>query len=257
VKKVVVTGSTSGIGLGVAYAFAKEGHKLVLNGLEVPSEVEHLLAEVKNLSGQKPLYSNADLSKEEGCKELIEVATSDGLSVDVLVNNAGVQFKAPVEHFPTEKWRFVLALNLDAPFLLSKMVLPAMYQKKWGRLIHISSVHGLVASLEKSAYVSSKHGLLGFSKVVALEAAGRGVTSNCICPGWVLTPLVEEQIKGIAQKENCSFEEAKTKLLFEKQPSKEFATPEQLGTAALFFASDHAAQVTGAHLTMDGGWTAP
>jgi len=255
-KRIIVTGSTSGIGWGIAQVFAKEGHKILLNGIESADEVAGMVATITKLSGHEPVYSNADLSTHEGCGEIVEACNQAFGGVDVVINNAGVQHKDVVEKFPREKWSFVLRLNLEAPFYIAQHVLPAMYKQGWGRLIHISSAHGLVASTQKAAYVTAKHGLMGLSKVIALEAAGKGVTSNCICPGWSLTPLVEKQIQGIAEKEGVTFDQAKDKLLSEKQPSKEFVSPEQLGKAALFLASDDAAQVTGAHLSMDGGWTA-
>ena len=255
-RSVIVTGSTSGIGLGVAETFAKAGDQVVLNGIESEDAVRPIVDKLKSLSGKNVVYSGADLSTTEGCHALVQTCLDAFGGVDVVVNNAGIQYKAPVEDFPENMWRKVIHLNLEAAFFISQKALPHMYQKGWGRLIHISSAHGLVASTEKAAYVAAKHGLLGLSKVIALEAAGRGVTSNCICPGWVLTPLVQKQIEGIAEKENCSIEQAKHKLLVEKQPSKEFATPEEIGAATFFLASKEAAQITGTHLSVDGGWTA-
>lgn len=256
VKSVIVTGSTSGIGLGVAKVFAKNGYRVVLNGVEEPASVLPLIEEIKEMSSQDALYAPCDLSTPDGCYEIVKMCVKAFGTVDVVVNNAGIQHKALAQNFDDDKWRKVIALNLEAAFYISKAALPYMYEKQWGRLIHVSSVHGLVASTEKAAYVAAKHGLLGLSKVFALEAAGTGVTSNCICPGWVLTPLVEKQIQGIADKEGISFESAKDKLLREKQPSGEFATPEQMGESAFYLASDAASQMTGAHLTIDGGWSA-
>ncbi len=255
-RSVIVTGSTSGIGLGIAKVFAKNGDQVVLNGIESESDVQPLMEELSTLSGQKVVYSGADLSRVQGCHDLVDTCLGAFGAVDVVVNNAGIQHKALVENFPEDRWRKVIQLNLEAAFFIAQKALPYMYEKKWGRLIHISSAHGLVASVEKAAYVAAKHGLLGLSKVMALEAAGRGVTSNCICPGWVLTPLVQKQIEGIAEREGCDLNEAKHKLLVEKQPSKEFATPEEIGAATFFLASQEAAQITGAHLAVDGGWTA-
>lgn len=254
-RRVIVTGSTSGIGLGIAEVFAQAGDQIVLNGIEPKEKVAPLLEKIENTSGHKAIYSPADLSTVEGCHNIVDTCIESFGGVEVIVNNAGIQHKDFVENFPEDKWHKVMHLNLDAAFFISQRALPAMYKQGFGRLIHISSAHGLVASTQKAAYVAAKHGLMGLSKVIGLEAAGRGVTSNCICPGWTLTPLVEKQIEGIAAQEGCSLEEAKHKLLVEKQPSKEFATPEQMGAAALFFASKEAAQVTGAHLTVDGGWT--
>lgn len=255
-KNAIVTGSTSGIGLGIAKIFAKNNYKVVLNGIEEPQAVSSIVEEIKEISGQDAIYATCDLSTPEGCYDIVEQCVKTFGSVDVVVNNAGIQHKAPTQDFPDDKWRKVIALNLEAAFYISKAALPYMYEKGWGRLIHISSVHGVVASTEKAAYVAAKHGLLGLSKVIALEAAGTGVTSNCVCPGWVLTPLVEQQIQGIADKEGISFSAAKDKLLKEKQPSGEFATPEQMGEATLFLASEAAAQMTGSYLTIDGGWSA-
>lgn len=255
-KRVIVTGSTSGIGWGIAQVFARAKYKVLLNGIEAPQDVQSLQEEITRLSGHDVVYSRADLSTREGCHEIVKSCVDNYGGVDIVVNNAGVQHKEVVENFPADTWSFVLRLNLEAAFHIAQAALPYMYQQKWGRFVHISSAHGLVASTQKAAYVTAKHGLMGFSKVLALEGAGKGVTSNCICPGWCLTPLVEEQIKGIAQKEGCSFDAAKEKLLLEKQPSKEFVTPDQLGQATFFLSSDAAAQVTGAHLAMDGGWTA-
>ena len=256
VRSVIVTGSTSGIGLGIAEIFAKAGDQIVLNGIESEEAVQPIIDKLKALSGGHSVYSSADLSTIEGCHSLVDTCLDAFGSVDVVVNNAGIQHKAPVENFPENMWRKVIHLNLEAAFFISQKALPHMYKKGWGRLIHISSAHGLVASTEKAAYVAAKHGLLGLSKVIALEAAGRGVTSNCICPGWVLTPLVQKQIEGIAAKDGCSIDEAKQKLLVEKQPSKQFATPEEIGASTLFLASNEAAQITGTHLSVDGGWTA-
>ncbi|MBY0263957.1 MAG: 3-hydroxybutyrate dehydrogenase [Holosporales bacterium] len=255
-KVVIVTGSTSGIGLGIAETFAKNKDLLVLNGIEKENDVADLMKKIQNLSGHAPLYSNADLSQAEGCKELIAKSLKEFKRVDVLVNNAGIQHVEEVTTFPQERWEKIIQLNLSACFFLSQGVLPSMYQNKWGRLIHISSAHGLVASAKKSAYVAAKHGVLGLSKVMALEAAGTGVTSNCICPGWVLTPLVERQIQDNARASKISFQEAQKELLLKKQPSGEFATPEEMGALALFLASDAAAQITGTAIPVDGGWTA-
>ena len=255
-RSVIVTGSTSGIGLGIAETFAKNGDQIVLNGIEDEASVQPIVQKLQELSGKKVVYSSADLSTVSGCHAIVDLCLQSLGSVDVVINNAGIQHKAVVEDFPEDRWHQVIRLNLEAAFFIAQKALPPMYKKGWGRLIHVSSAHGLVASTQKAAYVAAKHGLLGLSKVIALEAAGRGVTSNCICPGWVLTPLVQKQIDGIAEKEKCSIEEAKHKLLVEKQPSKEFATPEEIGATAFFLASNEASQITGAHLSVDGGWTA-
>lgn len=254
-KSVVVTGSTSGIGWGIAEAFAKKGCKVVLHGLEKEEEVATLKKNLEALSQEPVAYSRADLSQASACDNLIQFATKTFGKVDILVNNAGVQFTASVQNFPPEKWDFIINLNLSASFHTTRAALPQMYAHKWGRLIHIGSAHTFVASTHKVAYVAAKHGLYGFSKVVALEAAGTGVTSNLICPGWVLTPLVEKQIQDMAAEKKVSFEEAKKELLMEKQPSGEFVTTQALGEMAVFLASEHADQVTGAAFVMDGGWT--
>lgn len=255
-KSVIVTGSTSGIGWGIAQSFAQKGCKVMLHGLEKEEEVTSLKKTIESLSQEAVAYSRADLSQAEACEELIQHTTKILGKVDILVNNAGVQYTAPVQDFPHDKWNFILNLNLSASFYTTRAALPQMYARKWGRLIHIGSAHTLVASTHKAAYVAAKHGLYGFSKVVALEAAGTGVTSNLICPGWVLTPLVEKQIQDMAAEKKISFEEAKKDLLLAKQPSGEFATPEALGGMAVFLSSDDADQVTGAAFVMDGGWTA-
>lgn len=255
-KCAVVTGSTSGIGWGIVTQFAKAGCRVMFHGIEKESQVSNLKDELASLSNDKVAYSSADLVDPDQCKNLILDATRHLGKVDILVNNAGVQFTAPVHEFPPDKWNWLIAINLNAPYHLTRTVIPQMYDRKWGRLIHIASAHGKVASMNKSGYCASKHGLLGFSKSVALEAAGTGVTSNCICPGWVLTPLVQKQIEKISQDKRISLDAAKMKLLMEKQPSGEFVKPEDLGEFAVFLSSDSACQITGAALSMDGGWTA-
>lgn len=254
-KCAVVTGSTSGIGWGIATQFAKAGCRVMFHGLEEESQITNLKEELASLSKDKVAYSSADIVDPNQCKNLILDATKQLGKVDILVNNAGVQFTAPVQDFPPDKWNWLIAINLNAPYHLTRTVIPQMYDRKWGRLIHIASAHGKVASMNKSGYCASKHGLLGFSKSVALEAAGTGVTSNCLCPGWVLTPLVKKQIEKISQDKRISLDEAKMQLLTEKQPSGEFVNPEDLGEFAVFLSTDAAAQITGASLSMDGGWT--
>jgi 3-hydroxybutyrate dehydrogenase len=254
-KLALVTGSTSGIGLGVAKSLAAQGANLVINGFGNPQEIEKL---VKDLSDQYKVnvdYDGADLSKAADIERMMN-AINKKKPLDVLINNAGIQFTAPVEAFPVEKWNAVLDINLSAVFHTTRLALPAMKQQNWGRIINIASVHGLVASVEKSAYVASKHAVLGFTKVVALENARTGVTANCICPGWVLTPLVQKQIEDRAANLKISYEEAKFKLLTEKQPSGGFVTPEQLGDLATFLCSNSATEVRGVAWQMDGGWTA-
>lgn len=254
-KCAVVTGSTSGIGWGIVTQFAKAGCRVMFHGVEQESEISNLKEELASLSKDKVAYSSADLVDPDQCKNVINEATKKLGKVDILVNNAGVQFTAPVQDYPAEKWNWIIAINLSAPYHLTRTVIPQMYDRKWGRLIHIASAHGKVASINKTGYCASKHGMIGFSKSVALEAAGTGVTSNCICPGWVLTPLVKKQIERIAQDQKISFDEAKMQLLLEKQPSGEFVDPEDLGQFAVFLSTNAASQITGASLSMDGGWT--
>lgn len=205
----MITGSTSGIGWGIASQFAKVGCRVMLHGLEGESEVTSMRDQLASLSKDKVGYSNANLADPSGCRSLIEQATKDLGRVDILVNNAGVQHTAPVQDFPLEKWEHLIAVNLNAPYHLTRAVIRQMYERKWGRLIHIASAHGKVASKNKTAYCASKHGVIGFSKSVALEAAGTGVTSNAICPGWVLTPLVKKQVEKISKDKQISFDEAK------------------------------------------------
>jgi len=254
-KNVIVTGSTSGIGHGVALALAAQGANIMLNGFGTPEDVEKAKAEVA-AKGVKVAYSAADMSKPDQIAAMVAEAEKAFGSVDVLVNNAGIQHTAPIQDFPIEKWDAILAINLSAVFHGTRAVLPGMQARGWGRIINIASVHGLVASVNKSAYVAAKHGVIGLTKVTALENAGKGITANAICPGWVLTPLVQKQIDALAANEKLTNEQAAVKLLSEKQPSKAFVTPDQLGALAVFLCSDAAAQMTGAALNMDGGWIA-
>ncbi|XZG69992.1 3-hydroxybutyrate dehydrogenase [Chitinibacteraceae bacterium HSL-7] len=255
-KVAVVTGSTSGIGLGIARALAGSGANLVMNGLEDDASGKALAEELEHEFGVRVAYCRADLSKAFEVEQLIATATEIFGRVDILVNNAGIQFTAEVEHFPVEKWDAIIAINLSAVFHATRSVLPQMKDRNWGRIVNIASVHGLIASEHKAAYVAAKHGVLGLTKVVALETATTGVTCNAICPGWVLTPLVQKQIDELARHEGLSVEEAKLALLAEKQPSLEFATPEQLGALTVFLCSDAGAQMRGTALPVDGGWTA-
>ena len=255
-KVAVVTGSTSGIGLGVAQTLAAQGANILLNGFGEAAVIEKLRQELAAQHGVKVAYSGADMSKPEEIEGMVAQATKELGRVDILVNNAGIQFTAPVHEFPPERWDAIIAINLSAAFHAIRVALPQMRQRNWGRIINIASTHGLVASVNKVAYVAAKHGILGMTKVVALETATSGVTCNAICPGWVLTPLVQKQIDDIAAREKITPEEAKMKLLGEKQPSKEFATPEQIGALAAFLCSEGAAQMRGAALPVDGAWTA-
>jgi len=255
-KVAIVTGSTSGIGLGVARALAAGGADILLNGFGDKAAIENLVSEMRNQYKNKVAYSAADMSKPGDVAGMVAQATRELGRVDILVNNAGIQHTAPVEEFPVEKWDAVIAINLSAAFHAIRAALPQMKARNWGRIVNIASAHGLVASTQKVAYVAAKHGLLGMTKVVALETATSGVTCNAICPGWVLTPLVQKQIDERAAKEGIPVERAKRELLAEKQPSLEFATPEQIGAAVAFLCSEAAAQIRGVALPVDGGWTA-
>lgn len=248
-KVALVTGSTSGIGLGIARALAAAGADVVLNGF---GETEALRARLAEEFNVRVRYDGADIGKPAEVRRMIEQSER----VDILVNNAGIQHTAPLEDFPDERWDAIIAINLSSNFHAVKAVLPQMRRRNWGRIINIASAHGLVASGAKAAYVAAKHGVLGLTKVVALETAATGITCNAICPGWVLTPLVQKQIDALALREEISEEEAKRRLLAEKQPSGEFATPEQIGALAAFLCSEAAAQIRGAALAVDGGWTA-
>jgi 3-hydroxybutyrate dehydrogenase len=251
-KVALVTGSTSGIGLGIARELADAGADLVLNGFGDTKEIEALRAGLAEDFKVRVRYDGADLSKPAEVRRMVERCSR----VDILVNNAGIQHTAPLEEFPDERWDAVLAINLSSNFHAVKAVLPQMRERNWGRIINIASAHGLVASATKAAYVAAKHGVLGLTKVIALETAATGITCNAICPGWVLTPLVQKQIDDLSQKHGVSSEEAKRRLLEEKQPSGEFATPEQIGALAVFLCSEAAGQIRGAALPVDGGWTA-
>ena len=255
-KSAIITGSTSGIGLGIARAFAAQGADILLNGFGDSAEIANLSKTLAAEHGVRVSYSGADLSKSAEVCAMVEQATAELGRVDILVNNAGIQFTAPVQNFPAERWDAVIAINLSAVFHATRAVLPQMLGRNWGRIINIASTHGLVASTHKAAYVAAKHGVLGLTKVVALETATTGVTCNAICPGWVLTPLVQKQINDLAKREGLAPEAAQTRLLGEKQPSLQFATPEQLGALAVFLCSEAAAQIRGAALPVDGGWTA-
>jgi 3-hydroxybutyrate dehydrogenase len=255
-KAAVVTGSTSGIGLGVAHALASQGADILLNGFGDRAQIDKLVGDFKAQHRVKASYSAADMSKPADVAGMVAQATRELGRVDILVNNAGIQHTAPIEEFPVEKWDAVIAINLSAAFHAIRAALPQMKSRNWGRIVNIASAHGLVASTQKVAYVAAKHGLLGMTKVVALETATTGITCNAICPGWVLTPLVQKQIDERAANEKIPVGRAKMELLSEKQPSLEFATPEQIGAATVFLCSEGAAQVRGIALPVDGGWTA-
>ncbi|WP_439518708.1 3-hydroxybutyrate dehydrogenase [Hydrogenophaga sp.] len=251
-KTALVTGSTSGIGLGIAKALARQGANIVLNGF---GDAEGPKAEIAAL-GAKVAYHGADMSKPAEIEAMMAFAADTFGQVDILVNNAGIQHVARVEDFPVERWDAIIAINLTSAFLASRLALPAMQKANWGRIINVASVHGLVGSAEKSAYVAAKHGILGLTKVTALENATSGVTCNAICPGWVLTPLVQKQVDAKAAAQGLSNEDAKKQLLGEKEPSMQFTTPEELGELAVFFCSPAANNVRGVAWNMDGGWAA-
>jgi 3-hydroxybutyrate dehydrogenase len=251
-KTALVTGSTSGIGLGIALALARQGANLVLNGF---GDVQAALSAVQAL-GVKAIHHGADMSRPNEIEAMVQAALAEFGGIDVLVNNAGIQHVAAVENFPPEKWDAIIAINLSSAFHTVRHVLPGMKTNGWGRILNIASAHGLVASAQKTAYVASKHGLVGFTKSVALEIATSGVTCNAICPGWVLTPLVQAQVEAKAKAQSISVEDAKRQLVGEKQPSQAFTTPEQLGDLAVFLCSDSAANVQGAAWNMDGAWVA-
>lgn len=251
-KTALVTGSTSGIGLGMALSLARQGANVVLNGFGdavAPQEQVRAL-------GVKVGYHDADMSQPEQIEALFSYANKSFGGVDILVNNAGIQHVAPVESFPTDRWDAIIAINLSSAFHTTRLALPGMRERGWGRIINVASTHGLVASAQKSAYVAAKHGIVGLTKVVALETATTGITCNAICPGWVLTPLVQKQVDDRAARDGCDEEAAKRSLLGEKQPSLQFTTPEQLGELAVFLCSPAAVNVRGVAWQMDGGWTA-
>jgi len=255
-RSAIVTGSTSGIGLGIAEALAANGAHILLNGFGDSAEIEKLRRGMAAEHGVRVAYSGADMSRPAEIEGMIEQAKQELGGVDILVNNAGIQHTAPVIKFPTDRWDAIIAINLSSAFHAIRAALPQMLDRNWGRIVNIASTHGLVASVEKVAYVAAKHGVLGITKVVALETARTGVTCNAVCPGWVLTPLVQKQIDDLAAREKLTAAAARAKLLGEKQPSLEFATPEQIAAATLFLCSDAAAQIRGAALPVDGGWTA-
>ena len=251
-KTAVITGSNSGIGLGIAWEMARAGADVVLNSFTDRDE-DHALAEkISAETGTSARYIKADMSSGEECRALIEEAGA----CDILVNNAGIQHVAPIDEFPVEKWDAIIAINLSSAFHTTAAALPLMRKAGWGRVVNIASAHGLTASPYKSAYIAAKHGIVGLTKTVALETAREPITANAICPGYVLTPLVEAQIPDTMEKYGMGREEVIEKVMLERQPSKEFATVEQLGGTAVFLCSDAAAQITGTTISVDGGWTA-
>ncbi|MBZ0218232.1 MAG: 3-hydroxybutyrate dehydrogenase [Fimbriimonadaceae bacterium] len=254
-RNVIVTGSTSGIGLGIARAFAEAGANIVINGLGSAKDNEGARAEVA-AAGTKVIFSGANMMKSEAISALVDQARQELGAIDIIVNNVGIQHVAPIEDFPEDKWNAILALNLTSAFHLTRFTVGAMKERKWGRIINIASAHSLVASPYKAAYVAAKHGLAGLTKVTALEVAEFGVTCNAISPGYVLTPLVEAQIPDTAKSRGITEEEVKRDVLLAAQSTKKFVTVEQVAGTALFLCSDAAAQITGANISVDGGWTA-
>jgi len=255
-KTALVTGSTSGIGLGIAKALARQGANIVLNGF---GDVDGPRAEVLaagQASGAQVAYHGADMGRTADIEDMLKYSAAQFGQVDILVNNAGIQHVASIENFPVERWDAILAINLTSAFHTTRLVLPTMQAANWGRIINVASVHGLVGSAQKSAYVAAKHGIVGLTKVTALENAASGITCNAICPGWVLTPLVQKQVDAKAAECGISNEEAKQLLLGEKEPSMQFTTPDELGELAVFFCSPAANNVRGVAWNMDGGWAA-
>jgi len=251
-KTALVTGSTSGIGLGLALQLARQGANILLNGF---GDVEGAKADVTRLGGRVS-YHGADMSRPAEIEAMVRACEAEFGAIDILVNNAGIQHVAAVEDFPADRWDAIIAINLSSAFHTTRHALPGMKARNWGRVINVASAHGLVASAQKSAYVAAKHGLVGFTKSAALECATTGITHNAICPGWVLTPLVQKQVDARAAAQGISNDEAKRQLLAEKQPSLQFTTPEQLGDLAVFLCSPAADNVRGVAWAVDGGWTA-
>ena len=255
-KTALVTGSTSGIGLGIAEALAAQGANVVLNGFGDKDEIERLRMRLADKHKVRVDYDGADMSNGESIEQMMKTALAAFGSVDIVVNNAGIQHVAPVEEFPVAKWDAILAINLSAAFHTTRLALPGMKQKGWGRIINIASAHALVASPYKSAYVAAKHGIAGFTKTVALEVAEQGITANAICPGYVWTPLVEKQIPDTAKARGLTEEQVKHDVLLAAQPTKKFVTVEEVAALAVFLAGNAAASITGTVLPIDGGWTA-
>jgi 3-hydroxybutyrate dehydrogenase len=254
-KTALITGSTSGIGFGIARALAAEGANIVINGFGAPDEISRVESELKSHK-VRTLYHGADMSQPAAIEAMVGAAESSFGQIDILVNNAGIQHVANIEDFPIEKWDAIIAINLSSSFHTIRAAMPGMKERKWGRIINVASAHGLVASVQKAAYISAKHGLVGLTKVVALEAANSGITCNAICPGWVLTPLIQQQIDTRAKASGKSVREAEIALLSEKQPMHQFTKPESIGALSVFLCSDAAATITGSAYSIDGGWVA-
>jgi 3-hydroxybutyrate dehydrogenase len=255
-KSALVTGSTSGIGLGIAQALAAQGANVMLNGFGDANEIKAVRERLERTHGIKAVYSAADMSRPGEIQAMVTEAIDVFGAVDILVNNAGIQHVAPVEEFPLEKWDAILAINLSSSFHTIRTALPRMRERGWGRIVNIASAHGLVASPFKSAYIAAKHGLVGLTKTVALETAGKGITCNAICPGWVLTPLVEKQIDDQAKVHLLPRDEVIPKVILERQPSKQFVKIEEVAATAVFLCSVGAASITGTSISVDGGWVA-
>jgi len=255
-KTALITGSTSGIGLAYAKALAAEGASLVINGFGDPNAIAHEIAELRATSGGEAVHVDADLTRREGVEMLMQAAADKFGGVDILINNAGMQHVAPVEEFPPAKWDAIIALNLTAAFDAARIAVPHMKARGWGRIISTASAHSLTASPFKAAYVSAKHGLAGLTKTLALELATTGITANCISPGYVYTPLVENQIPDTMKARNMTREQVLNEVMLVRQPTRQFVQPEQVAALAVFLCRDEAAQITGANLSMDGGWTA-
>jgi len=254
-KVAVVTGATSGIGLGIAKGFAAQGINVVVNGIADDQSVENILAELKS-HGVKASFHGADMAKPEEIKELIQSTKALYGSVDILVNNAGIQKVSPIDEFPEESWDAIVAINMSSSFHTTKAVLPIMREAGWGRIINIASAHALIASPFKSAYVSAKHGVMGLTKTTALECALDNITCNAICPGYVMTPLVEKQLADTAAARNMSEQRVKDEIMLKAQWTKAFVEVEEIAGTAVFLCSNHAKNITGTHINIDGGWTA-
>ena len=255
-KNAIVTGSTSGIGLAIAHSLAAQGCNIMLNGFGDKAVIDALVLELPKIYGIQTAYSAADMSKPADIRQMVADCTNKLGSTDILVNNAGIQFVSPVEDFPDDKWDSIIAINLSSAFHTIKAAMPGMRKNNFGRIINIASAHGLVASSNKAAYVAAKHGIVGLTKVVALEAATANITCNAICPGWVHTPLVQKQIEDNAKRDNISVQQATDNLLGEKQPNKRFVKPENIGALVVFLCGENGNAMTGEILSIDGGWTA-
>ena len=256
IKRALITGSTSGIGLAIAHQLAVAGTDVVLHGLDSQQEGDKLAATFHNQHGVEAIYIQADIGDPDNIDAMMAQIDAQVGPITILVNNAGIQHTAPVQDFPPQKWDQILAVNLSAAFHTTRLAVPGMQAQGWGRIINISSVHGLVASVHKAAYCAAKHGLIGMTKVTALELAAKGVTANCICPGWTDTPLLVEQFKAFAQDNNTSYEEAKQGLIKAKAPYPDFVSPADIGQLVVFLCSDAAKAITGTSMPIDGGWTA-